>query len=398
MLIYNSARDDPRVVAEGAALARNGYRVSVIGAALQPDQPPRAAFRQMDLWITPVAGGWNPYLWLRALWRWLQGDLHDLGAGCRRSGWFALIYFNLWCMRLGLKLKPDIVHCHEHQPIFAARWLARRLRIPVIYDAHESVPDTVPGLKGWIAQRLETAIIRQTGATVITVGDRLAAALRARGARRVEVVGSWKPLEDFSVSPHRLDDERRRLGLEPFRLVVSYLGALQPDRLLVSLLEAVELDPEVALLISGRGPLRETIMTAAECNPQIRWLNWVPMADLPLYTGLSDVIYYCLRESDDRGNNYYSAPNKLFEALAAGKPVIARRGVGEIGDILERTGAGLLLDEVTPETLRAAFAQLQQPAVRDRLAAAARAAREQYNWAAAEARLLAVYAELVGPP
>ena len=36
MLIYNSARDDPRVVAEGAALARNGYRVSVIGAALQP--------------------------------------------------------------------------------------------------------------------------------------------------------------------------------------------------------------------------------------------------------------------------------------------------------------------------------------------------------------------------
>ncbi len=396
MLIYNPVRDDPRVVAEGAALARHGCRVSVIGAALQPNQPPRASFRGMDLWITPIAGGWNPLLWLQAVRRWLRGDLRDLGDGCRRSGWFALLYFNLWCIRLGLKLKPDVIHCHEHQPILAARWLARRLGAPIVYDAHESVPDTVPGLKGWIARRQETALIRRMGVTVITVGDRLAAALRARGARRVEVVGNWKRIDDYNLSFKDLETTRERLKVTQ-SLIVCHLGQLNPKVYNIpALLSAIQSSPDTALIIAGRGDTRDQVIAAAQCHSNIYWLDWVELAETPVLVSLSDVIYCCVQP--DFPQSAYVAPNKLFEALAAGKPVIARRGVGEIGDILERTGAGLLLDEVTPATLRAAFAQLQQPEVRSRLAAAARAAREQYNWAAAEARLLAVYAELAGAP
>lgn len=394
MLVNTDVYGDPRVMAERAALMQAGYAVTVIGAARRAGLPARDP--QQAITLAPVVGRQTLVELLRSLGRWWRGDLGEVTTAPARpqTGLLDLVFFSLWCLRLGWRLPADVVHAHDLSPLPAAWLLARRHRARLVYDSHESAPDMYGGFKGRAMAWLERRFIRRPQ-VVLTVGDRLAAALRARGARRVEVVGNWKRLEDFTLPAEQMRAERQRLGLSDSGLVVCYLGGLQVDRLILPLLEAVARSPEVALLVAGRGELSDQVAEAAERHPNIRWLGWLDMTGLAFYTSLSDVVYYCLSGVADHGNNYYSAPNKLFEALAAGKPVIARRGVGEIGDILERTGAGLLLDEVTPETLRRAFEQLQQPAVRDRLAAAARAAREQYNWSAAADRLLGVYAELV---
>lgn len=87
-------------------------------------------------------------------------------------------------------------------------------------------------------------------------------------------------------------------------------------------------------------------------------------------------------------------PNKLFEAFAAGKPIIAVRGIGEIGDILEQIPAGILLDAVTPETLKTAFQRLQDPQLVNQMRQQALYGRQLYNWSLAEERLLALYSQL----
>jgi glycosyltransferase involved in cell wall biosynthesis len=89
------------------------------------------------------------------------------------------------------------------------------------------------------------------------------------------------------------------------------------------------------------------------------------------------------------------SPNKLYEAFAAGKALIARRGTGDTSAILEKIPAGILLDDVTPDTLQEAFSRLQDQETLKEMQQAAWQARGIYNWAAAEKHLHALYARLL---
>jgi glycosyltransferase involved in cell wall biosynthesis len=226
---------------------------------------------------------------------------------------------------------------------------------------------------------------------VLTVGGLLAAELRRRGARRTWVVGNWKPLEEFAPAGDAAAARRREMGLDG-GLLVAYIGWLNADRGVAPLLEAVAGLEGVSLLVGGDGPLAAGVRRAAEACPRIRYLGFVDPGQIPLYTSLSDVIYYGLDASNP--NSRYSAPNKLFEALAAGKAVVCN-ACGEIGRIVRDEGCGRVVAALTREALAAALDELRQP---DRLADCQRRAREagrnRYNWAKAEQELVALYAAI----
>ncbi len=396
MLVNTHVYDDPRVIAEAESLVEAGYAVHIVGAARHGGLPVKDTVRGMDVLLTPMVSESHPLALLRVLWRWLRGDLGTTTETPRnpKTNLVSFLFFNLWALRAGLQFPAEVIHAHDLSPLPAAWLLARWRRARLIYDSHESAPDFYTGAKGrWVA-RLEKALIGKPEA-VITVGERLARALRERGARRAEVIGNWKRVEDYCVDPARLEWVRQRLQLNGQHLVICHLGQLAAAVYDIEpLLEAVVASPKVSLLIAGRGDTRDQIIGTAARAPNIHWLDWVDMADVPLYTLLADVNYCCLNPTFSQA--YYVAPNKLFEAFAAGKAVIARRGVGEIGEILEQTCAGVLLDDVTPETLKDAFRQLQNPDTLKRLQQNALAARERYHWGVAEERLRQLYAELTG--
>jgi glycosyltransferase involved in cell wall biosynthesis len=141
--------------------------------------------------------------------------------------------------------------------------------------------------------------------------------------------------------------------------------------------------------------MEDEIKTAAERAKNIRWLGWLPIAEVPVYSKLADVIYCCI--SPQARQAQYVTPNKLFEAFAAGKALIAHRGVGEMSDILARFPAAILLDQVTPEALVNAFQQLQNRETLQQLQRAALEGKEQFHWGVAEERLTTIYRELLSP-
>ncbi|MGQ9887847.1 MAG: glycosyltransferase family 4 protein [Aggregatilineales bacterium] len=403
-LVNTSVRDDPRVVNEGMTLTQAGYEVIVLGAARQPQggEPVCSDLYGMRVVLMPVFSSKNPLRLLKALWRLVRGDIgtRTEAPDQRMTNAISLVFLNLWLMRLGLRWQFGVVHCHDAAPLPAAWLLARWRRAALIYDARESVPDLYTGTKGKLTAWMESLFVPRADA-VITVGERLRSALARRGARQVVVIGNWKRLEDYALEDERVQAARQRLGLLPEQLVVVYLGTLDPTRAIGPLLQAVKQSDSVILLIGGRGMLEAEVRAAAAQCQRIRWLGWVNLTAVPLYTSLADVLYCCLRPHHENqkelsgGNNYYSAPNKLFEAFAAGKPIIATRGVGEIGDILEQIPAGVLLDEVTPETLQGAFHRLRNPQTREALRQQALRGQKAYNWQVAEQRLLALYSDLL---
>jgi glycosyltransferase involved in cell wall biosynthesis len=98
-------------------------------------------------------------------------------------------------------------------------------------------------------------------------------------------------------------------------------------------------------------------------------------------------------------NHRYTTPQKLFEALAAGVPVVASDLPG-MADIVRASDAGVLCDATSPDSIAAAIKEvLDQPpaelaAMRER---ASLAARETYNWDRQVTTLFELYGRLLGP-
>jgi glycosyltransferase involved in cell wall biosynthesis len=397
MIVNTYALDDSRVIFTATSLTRMGYQVKLLGAVRQQDKDVAGhmVVDEVDVWIMPTVSSYHPINLLREMWQLLRGKPGEFiqASSHHYTNLLSFLFLNLWLLRLGLSGQTHVVHCHDLSPLLAGWLIAAFKRTRLIYDAHENVPTMYTGRKGRMMGWLERFLVPKTD-VCISAGERLERALIKRGAQRTIHIGNWKRLTDYEVNPERLTAVSKKYKLNRYKLVISLIGTLDATREIEPLLEAVRQSPNVALLIGGRGSEQDKVIAATKA-PNIHWLGWIDLMEIPMYTHLSDVIYYC-RTPQHFGGSYElaPAPNKLYEAFAAGKALIARRGAGEIGEILEAIPAGILLDEVTPETLKATFVRLQDENVLRSLQEGALAARKQYNWSVAEDRLRKLYSEL----
>jgi hypothetical protein len=91
----------------------------------------------------------------------------------------------------------------------------------------------------------------------------------------------------------------------------------------------------------------------------------------------------------------YQMPNKLFDAFVAGRAIIARKTAGEMGELLELYPAAISLEEVTSETLRAAFDVLRDRNRLRELQENASAAGREFNSEVAVRRLDSLFSDMV---
>ena len=159
------------------------------------------------------------------------------------------------------------------------------------------------------------------------------------------------------------------------------------------MLEAVRIRPDIHLVVGGTGFQEPAVKKAAATSNNIHYLGFVNPPDVPGYTIASDVIYYGFDVTNP--NARYSAPNKLFEALAGGCCIISGH-FGEIQHIVARHDCGILVDDFSVDQLtRALDACLDPQRLLRWKQNAAHAGREHYNWERAEQLLIGAYANLV---
>jgi glycosyltransferase involved in cell wall biosynthesis len=120
----------------------------------------------------------------------------------------------------------------------------------------------------------------------------------------------------------------------------------------------------------------------------------VPYHELAPWTASADVGILLYR--NDCRNNYYCAPNKLFEYMMMGLPVIAPRFPG-MTKLVEGEGVGLCVDPQEPAQIAAAANRLAGDAgLRARMRAnALRLSLERYNWQKEFEPLLGAYRALL---
>jgi glycosyltransferase involved in cell wall biosynthesis len=192
---------------------------------------------------------------------------------------------------------------------------------------------------------------------------------------------------------------RGAIGIARAEPVILHHGPLDVDRGLETLCEAM-LAPALSrahLVLLGFGQHRDRLLSlAAETlfGGRIHLLDPVPPADLLPWVASADV---GVMSNQPRSlNERLSTPNKLFESIAAGLPVVSpdfpeRRRIiltdplGPLGAVCDPTDPAVLAQTI------ASLIDVDAESRGDLRARCAAAARERWNWESESRSLLEAY-------
>jgi glycosyltransferase involved in cell wall biosynthesis len=376
MLLRNPYTHDSRVEKEAATLRDAGYRVTIVADA-GVGLPEREEREGACVIRVPRRLGQLPGV---------RYALHD-----RRL------------VHVLVSLRPDILHAHDSNALLPVGLAARRLDRPFVYDAHElwlHRPRRGHARVYHEASRAYYAAMQRwlvpRAAAIITVSEPIVRHLE-RVYRRSDValVPNYPVLRE-RPTPAAL---RELVGssLPPDAPIVLHLGGIMASRGLEQLVSALPFVPEAHLVLLGGGEASSLHAIAARAGAGGR-LHVVPPVAPALVEEHAAAADVGVVTTQPIGlNNRYSLPNKLFQYMAAGIPVIAT-DFPQITDIVVGSGAGLVTDTRSPELIARALSTLLADldaarAMGDRGRAAVEA---RYNWTTSAEALIDAY-ERAGP-
>lgn len=390
MLVRNDCRTDYRVLKEAGSLARAGFQVTVVG--MNAYGPLERELRDgFEIVRVPVERARSPLGKVVNLFPKTIRRMADVAAG----------------------LSAAVYHAHDADTILPA-WLAAR-RVPgsrLIYDAHEVgftsflesfsfYPFKLPVIT-WAWSRWNDRIVRRDVDRVITVNHVLAE-LQAKhyGIREPAVVMNCPPR--FFARPEHRHILRDRIGLPADVRIAICQGMFSLARgdgpALQALVRSTEMLEHAAVVIIGNigiSPQFAALRALAgqpEYAGRVFILPPVPPQELLIYTAGADLGLIPLAL---RGLLRYASPNKLFEYVATGLPVLTE-DLPLIRQLCDEYGCGLVSDFTRPNAIADSINRLlRDEALRASLQAGAERAAQVYNWENQEKALLGVYRELLG--
>lgn len=370
MLLHKSVEHDSRVRRAARALADAGHDVTVLHL------PARAG--ELD---GPLDGfavrSVTPPPWVR---RRLPFAL------------YRIVFFAAF-VRAVRRLRPDVVHAHD-AAMLAPGWAGARLAgALLVYDSHEYAAGVPYRERSWAAfvTGLERALAARCAA-VITVSDGIAERLRERyGLSRAPVVVRNVPDPSAIASSGSVPDLRAELAIPVGVPLIVHLGSIAADRACPTMVRALSDVPGAHLAFVGPDEDERVRALRAEGEragvvDRLRFVPPVSVGEIVGYARQADLGISLL--TGDCENHRLSLPNKVFEYLAAGIPVVVS-DLPEVRALVERAAAGATAApndaDAVAAAIRAVIAHKVRPAW-DPVA----------EWLADRDRLVTAYAGLAG--
>ena len=276
----------------------------------------------------------------------------------------------------------------------------------IVYHVRDLVIDSGPylGRAGWARaslRRLEGRAIRRTVAVVTTTAA-MADWIRAHYHPAAPIVVTHNcPPRPAEARPARTGVLRAAAGVPADDQDAMYAGGLRTGRGIEPFLDALR-EPALAGvhgLLFGFGELEPALRRQAADGPYAGRLHVVSALPLDTYlSALADADVALALFQPDTPSHRSVIPNKLFEALAAGVPVVASDTPGLRGVLLEDPAGplGAVCDPTDPKAIATAIAALLDlppdaaEALRDRCH---RAAFNRWNWEREAKRYLPLFDE-----
>lgn len=319
---------------------------------------------------------------------WVAGTRYRRAVSVGRvvnMGAFALALEGLPTRRLP---RPDAILVSSPSPFpirVAARW-ARRFGARLVFEVRDIWPLTLQELGGFSSRHPLVAFMQRLEDYAYRVSDSVVSVLPA--ADRHMVARGMDPTK-FHYLPNGIDlgasngsgeaPAAVREAMRPGAFTVGFVGTLGRANVVETLVDAARLLPPDAfqIVIVGHGSERERLLAGAANAPHVAFAGPVPKERVASVIGLFDACYVGYR--DNPLYRYGVSPNKLFDYMAAGRPVLFAAAAAN--QPVEEADCGCTVAPEDPVALAAAIRWLaaRSPAARARLGANARAYVERHH-------------------
>lgn len=316
------------------------------------------------------------------------GDVHayygvDHPFTIRRIGtpyWsrYKTVFYSLILPTVAASMRADLIHTRM---LVVAWGLTRLLGKDVVLETHQPWADKgrQQTLFAEVAKsgRLQTLIVITqvlaqhfadwtNNAPILVAPDGVASSLLTRSLGQGE-----------ARTQLGLQDERRRIAV--------YAGHLYPGRGIELIIEVASQTPDhLFVVVGGNDEDVSAYRGLATQIGNLRFVGFVPPADVQVYLSAADVLLmpYASRVFTAGGteSGQFASPMKMFEYMAAGRPILAST-LPVLQEVLRDGVNALLLPYAEPQRWVEALGTLQaDPQLARSLGGCARADVEQYTW------------------
>jgi glycosyltransferase involved in cell wall biosynthesis len=323
--LVGDVRASSRALRQLRALDELGCRVEALG--LGPPPVPGEIAERVHLRVLPRPEGRGPLFFWRAHRLFRREVLDRPAAVYHASDLYVLPALAAAANRHGGALVLDARELYPHVDATAGKPWAR-----------------------WLWSAVERHYLPRTGA-VLTVNDSIA-------DRMAETYGIERPVVSRNVPPRqhvpRTDALRERLGIPSGQRIVLYQGLVRAGRGLERLVDAMRDVPDAALVVIGDGPTKPALQrqAAGVLGDCAHFLPHTPPDDLLRLTASADLGVHVPEPITE--SIRLALPNKLFEYLMAGLPVVVAN-IPEMRRVVEQFDVGLVVDPYDRDGLASAL-------------------------------------------
>ncbi len=310
---------------------------------------------------------------------------------------------DLRALAIMLARRDGVVHVHDPE-LLAVAAIAALGGARVIYDVHEFyreriaasrwIPRCLRGSLAGLYGLIERLVLPHVAGVVVVSEAMLPSYVRALPRERVALVRNYP-----SIDPRAIDAARARphpLGGRPYALHTGGAMRLRAFHDLVGAAERLrELGSPLAIVTLGPVRLEEyddaAVLVRRARDAGVHTIGPVSYDETLAWLAHAEIGYLPLA---DTPNNRRGMPNKLFEYLLFGLPVVASR-IGRVAEIVAAHDAGVLVPCDDGRAHGSALARLHDDrAERLHFADAARAAGASYSFDSECEALLRLYATI----
>jgi len=309
-----------------------------------------------------------------------------------------MVFLTRKAMKLAEREKAKIYHFHDPEFLPYALRLKRKTKAKVIYDVHEDIPKQILS-KEWIPRFFRPVIskifdlyeknISRKLDFIISAWEKIENEFKKAGIFNIETITNYPIASEFEgVKAFPFSREKIRL---------IYVGGIKRSRGIKEMVLALRYlkEKNIELLILGKF-LEKSVKKEVEKLPEwekVKFLGWVSRERLKKELSRADVGLYCLWPEP---NHLWSLPNKVFEYMAVGLPVLASN-FPITRKILINEKCGLLVDPLNPKDIakKIQFLIEHRKIAQEMGENGRRAVFEKYNWEKESKKLIKIYEKLL---
>lgn len=248
-------------------------------------------------------------------------------------------------------------------PALVLKWLKKKPFIFEVRDLWPEVPIQMGAIKNqWIIKMtrgLEKTIYKNATHVIALSPGMQEGVIRYIGKEKTTMIPNMAKMDEFW--PREKNNELiNKLGLKQESFKVVHFGSLGLANGAQTIIESAKLlndRDDVEFLFVGGGSTEKTLIEEVEKNnlKNVKFLGKFPMKDVSEIVNFSDVSIISFL---DLPILYTNSPNKLFDSLSAGKPIIVN-SAGWTKDIAEKYNCGYYVDPNRPQELVEKILHLQ---------------------------------------